>query len=117
MKKILVIEDDASIRELLVEILEDQGYCVHSSINGSDGIKTLETVTPDLILMDVMMPVMDGYAFKKELVQHPEWNLIPLIAMSAQSQSKEKLADHGIVNFINKPLELSQLLETVARIS
>ena len=65
MKKILIVEDDISIRELLVEILEGQGYQVSSSINGSDGIKSLEKSTPDLILMDVMMPVMDGYTFRK----------------------------------------------------
>lgn len=113
MKKILVVEDDTSIRELLVEILESQGYQVSYGINGSDGIKSLNSVTPDLILMDVMMPVMDGYAFRKELLHNPKWNLIPVIVMSAQNQGKEKLADHGITNFISKPLELNHLLETV----
>jgi two-component system chemotaxis response regulator CheY len=117
MKKILVVEDDTSIRELLVEILEGQGYLVTSSVNGSDGIKSLETIIPDLILMDVMMPVMDGYAFKKELLLNPKWNLIPVVVMSAQSQGKEKLADYGITNFISKPLELNHLLETLRNIA
>ena len=117
MKKILLVEDDTSIRELLEEILESEGYLVYSSVNGLEGIKALETYSPDLILMDVMMPIMDGYAFKKELLMNPKWNLIPVLAMSAQFQGKEKLADYGITNFINKPLELDHLLETVKTLS
>lgn len=117
MKKILVVEDDTSIRELLIEILEGQGYQVSFGVNGFDGIKSLETIIPDLILMDVMMPVMDGYAFRKELLLNPKWNLIPIVAMSAQDQAKEKLADYGITNFINKPLELDHLLETLKSIA
>lgn len=113
MKKILIVEDDISIRELLVEILEDQGYQVSSSVNGSEGIKAIESSLPDLILMDVMMPVMDGYQFRKELMLNPEWSHIPIVAMSAQEQTRKKLVDHGITNFINKPFELDHLIETV----
>jgi two-component system chemotaxis response regulator CheY len=113
MKKILVIEDDASIRELLVEILEDQGYQVSYGTNGLEGIKSLESIIPDLILMDVMMPIMDGYAFRKEILHNPKWNLIPIIAMSAQEQGETKLADYAITNFINKPFELNNLLEKI----
>ena len=117
MKKILVVEDDISIRELLVEILESEGYLVSASTNGSEGIKCLETLIPDLILMDIMMPVMDGYAFRKEMLLNPKWNQIPVLAMSAQVQAKEKLADYGLFNFINKPLELNHLLDTVRTLS
>ena len=113
MKKILIIEDDISIRELLVEILEGNGYQVFHGTNGLDGIKSLEAIIPDLILMDIMMPLMDGYAFRKELLLNPKWNSIPVVAMSAQFQAKEKLADYEINNFINKPLELDHLLETI----
>ncbi|MDO9181810.1 MAG: response regulator [Bacteriovorax sp.] len=117
MKRILVVEDDTSIRELLVEILEGEGYLVSASKNGYEGIQSLETYIPDLILMDVMMPIMDGYAFKNELLLNSEWRSIPVVAMSAQVQRKEKLADYGIVNFISKPLDLGHLLETLKNIS
>lgn len=117
MKKILIIEDDTSIRELLVEIFESEGYLVDSGVNGSEGIKALETNIPDLILMDVMMPVMDGYAFRMEQMKNPKWDSIPVVAMSAQDQGRGKLEDHGITNFINKPLELDRLLETVKSLS
>ncbi len=113
MKKILLVEDDLSIRELLVEIFENEGYQVSSSLNGLEGIKSLQTETPDLIVMDIMMPVMDGYAFRKEMLADPKSSSIPLLALSAQTQSIEKLADYGITNFIKKPLELDELLEAV----
>ncbi|MFA6236703.1 MAG: response regulator transcription factor [Bacteriovorax sp.] len=117
MKKILVVEDDTSIRELLIEILEDEGYCVSSSTNGSEGLKALELSIPDLIIMDIMMPVMDGYSFRKELLKNATWNAIPVLAMSAQAQSEQKLELHGFANFINKPLELNHLLETVSALA
>lgn len=117
MKKILIVEDDISIRELLVEIFESEGYEVESGTNGSEGIQALERGTPDVILMDMLMPVMDGFAFRQEQLKKPEWEQIPLLAMSAQNQELEKLASHGITHFINKPLELDHLLNQVKQLS
>jgi CheY-like chemotaxis protein len=117
MKKILIIEDDLSIRELLVEIFESEGYSVNSSINGAEALFALEKITPDVILIDIMMPVMDGFSFRQEQLKNPNWNEIPVIAMSAQDQKREKLESFGIHNFINKPLDLNHLLETVRFLS
>lgn len=117
MKKILVVEDDISIRELLVEIFESEGYLVDSRVNGAEALTSLEANIPDIILMDVMMPVMDGYAFRLEQMKNPLWSSIPLLAMSAQDQGTGKLSDFGITNFISKPLELDHLLETVRSLS
>ena len=117
MKKVLVVEDDTSIRELLIELLESEGYQVTASSNGVEALKSLEDLIPDLILMDIMMPIMDGYAFRKELLLNTIWNQIPVLAMSAQFQGQQKLSDYGIFNFINKPLELNHLLETVKSLS
>jgi len=117
MKKILLVEDDTSIRELLVEIFELEGYEVHSSSNGLEGIACLEKQIPDVILMDIFMPVMDGFAFRKEQMENPAWQLIPTIAMSAQNQKKEELQILELTNFISKPLELDQLLETIRNLT
>lgn len=117
MKKILIVEDDTSIRELLVEVLESEGYLVSSSINGADGIKSLESNIPDLILTDVSMPIMDGYTFKRELYYNPKWNKIPVVAMSAQDQAADKLADYGMNSFVKKPLKLEHLLKTLKSIT
>ncbi len=116
-KKILIVEDDISIRELLVEAFESEDYEVTYGTNGVEGLQALESSVPDLILMDMMMPVMDGYKFREELLKNPMWNSIPVVAMSAQDQCEENLKNSKIATFISKPLELDHLLETVKSFS
>lgn len=114
-KKILVIEDDTSIRELLVELLESEGYVVSSAINGLDGLKSLETNgPPDLILIDLMMPVMDGYSFRTEQLKHNVWSKIPTVVMSAEANAKEKMKAFQVSAFLSKPVELETILKTIA---
>ena len=117
MKKILIVEDDNSIRELLVEIFESEGYQVDSGANGSEGLRALEKRTPDVILMDVLMPVMDGFAFREEQLKKSEWGSIPVLAMSAQDHEMAKLEAYGIKHFIHKPLELDHLLSQIKQLS
>ena len=82
MKKILIVEDDVSIRELLIDVLEGEGYQVVAGTNGFEGIKLLETLIPDLILMDTLMPIMDGYAFRTEQLRNALWHAIQVLLMS-----------------------------------
>lgn len=115
-KRILVVEDDTSIRELLVELLESEGYEVASAVNGLDGLKHLQAKpNPDLILIDLMMPVMDGYSFRTEQLKHQDWAKIPTVVMSAEANAKEKMRNFNITAFLSKPVELDTILNTVAR--
>jgi CheY-like chemotaxis protein len=117
-KRILVIEDDTSIRELLVELLESEGYAVASAINGLEGLKYLQSeIKPDLILIDLMMPVMDGYSFRTEQLKNPTWSMIPTVVMSAEANAKEKMKNFNITAFLSKPVELDTILKTVSRFS
>lgn len=117
-KRILVVEDDTSIRELLVELLESEGYKVASAVNGLDGLKQLQaSEAPDLILIDLMMPVMDGYSFRTEQLKNPVWAKIPTVVMSAEANAKEKMKNFNITAFLSKPVELDTILNTVARYS
>ncbi len=117
-KRILVVEDDSSIRELLVELLQSEGYEVASAINGLEGIKYLQTKgKPDLILIDLMMPVMDGYSFRTEQLKNNLWATIPVVVMSAEANAKEKMKNYGITAFLSKPVELDTILKTVERFS
>lgn len=117
-KRILVVEDDTSIRELLVELLESEGYSVASAINGLEGLKFLQSEgNPDLILIDLMMPVMDGYSFRTEQLKNPVWSKIPTVVMSAEANAKEKMKNFSITAFLSKPVELDTILKTVARYS
>lgn len=115
-KRILVIEDDTYIRELLVELLSTEGYDVSSAVNGLEGIKKLQSQdNPDLILIDLMMPVMDGYAFRTEQLKNPTWSQIPTVVMSAEANAKEKMKPFNITAFLSKPVELETILKTVSR--
>jgi CheY-like chemotaxis protein len=117
-KRILVVEDDTSIRELLVELLESEGYEVASAVNGLEGLKHLQSQNnPDLILIDLMMPVMDGYSFRTEQLKNPDWSKIPTVVMSAEANAKEKMKNFNITAFLSKPVELDTILKTVARYS
>lgn len=114
-KKILVIEDDNSIRELLTELLETEGYIVRSDANGKEGLLSLESgFAPDLILVDLMMPIMDGYTFREEQLKKSDWSKIPTVVMSAESGAKEKLKPYHVTAFLSKPVELDLILSTVA---
>ncbi len=114
IKRILIVEDDNSIRELLVELLQSEGYDVGSANNGLEGIKYLQSNTlPDLILIDLMMPIMDGYSFRIEQMKNPLWANIPVVVMSAEANAKEKLKNFGITAFLSKPVELDTILKTV----
>jgi CheY-like chemotaxis protein len=115
-KRILVVEDDTSIRELLVELLESEGYSVASAVNGLEGLKYLQSEgNPDLILIDLMMPVMDGYSFRTEQLKNNIWSKIPTVVMSAEANAKEKMKNFNITAFLSKPVELETILKTVAR--
>ncbi|HXH30694.1 MAG TPA: response regulator [Bacteriovoracaceae bacterium] len=117
-KRILVVEDDTSIRELLVELLESEGYDVASAVNGLEGLKYLQGENvPDLILIDLMMPVMDGYSFRTEQLKNENWASIPTVVMSAEANAKEKMKNFSITAFLSKPVELDTILKTVAQYS
>lgn len=117
-KKILIVEDDNSIRELLVELLESEGYEVASAVNGLEGLKYLQNhKNPNLILVDLMMPVMDGYTFRTEQLKNPKWAKIPVVVMSAEANAKEKMKSYNITAFLSKPVELDTILKTVEQYS
>ncbi len=114
-KNILVVEDDENIRELLIELLLSEGYSVRSAINGRDALTSIsESELPDLILMDLMMPVMDGYELRRELLKNQLWSNIPTIVMSAETNAKEKLESYNISALLTKPVELDTILKTLS---
>jgi CheY-like chemotaxis protein len=115
MTSILVIEDDLSIQENIVEILELNGYEVHTAHNGLVGVQIAQTQPPDLILCDVTMPYMDGFEVLRVLHSEPATNHIPIIFVTAK-------ADHdairsgkalGARDYLTKPFAPANLLDAV----
>lgn len=93
--KILVVEDDSLMRHLFTMLLESEGWRVSTAAHGRDGLKQLDANCPDLILLDLMMPVMDGFEFLDHLHKNPAWGTIPVVVVTAMELS---IADRARLN-------------------
>jgi two-component system, chemotaxis family, chemotaxis protein CheY len=113
---ILVVDDDPDILEALSEILEAEGFEIRRARNGKEALERLEPDAPQLILLDLMMPVMDGWEFAQRMRQKPPAiSSIPLIVLSADRNVGSKAMDIGAVGHLAKPFELNDLLEMVRK--
>jgi CheY-like chemotaxis protein len=111
MSKLLIVDDEVAILEALTDILSVEGYEVATAANGAEGLKRASEERPDLILLDLMMPVMDGQEMLRRLKESPELRTIPVVVMSAGRVTKAELQGS---RFLAKPFELDDLLDTVS---
>jgi CheY-like chemotaxis protein len=86
---VLVIEDDATTSEMMAKLLQKEGYEVVQACNGKEALKRLQTQVPGMILLDLMMPEMDGFQFVAEMRKHEAWSTIPVVVVSAKSLTPE----------------------------
>jgi two-component system response regulator MprA len=112
VKTVLVVDDEPAVRATLRAILEDEGYAVLEAAHGGAMLELLTREPADLVLMDVMMPRVDGREAYRELRARPDLPRVPVIMMSAAIRP-ERL-DPSISAFLHKPFELSHLLALVA---
>ena len=105
MTTILVADDEPMIRELLKEILEAEGYDVCEAVNGKDACEAVSRDLPDLVLLDAMMPVMDGFEVLKVLRNNPGTSNLPVVMLtSTPAVVGERAAlDYGVVHYVSKP--------------
>ncbi len=105
--KILIIEDNEQNLYLIRYILEDCGYEVFSALDGKSGIELVASIMPDLILLDIQLPVMDGYAVARTLRTNPDLADTPIIAVTsyAMSGDREKAMEAGCSGYIEKPID------------
>jgi CRP-like cAMP-binding protein/ActR/RegA family two-component response regulator len=115
MKKILIIEDNDDIRDNLAEILELAGYEAHTAENGKIGLAKAESILPDLILCDIMMPVLDGYGVLSIVHKKPALADIPFIFLTAKSEKADFRygMNLGADDYIIKPFETNELLKVI----
>ena len=115
MKKVLIVDDEQDIVESLKFVLESEGYECYSAFNGEDGLKSAKELMPDLIILDIMMPKMNGYKISRLLKFDSKYKNIPIIMLTARSQEEDKLIgeETGADEYITKPFDLDYVVEKV----
>jgi CheY-like chemotaxis protein len=110
MKRVLLVEDEKAIREAVAEVLEEYGYAVSQARNGLEGLREARAVRPNIIVLDLMMPTMNGWQFREAQKQDPELADIPVIIVSAFSDQGPNLDE---VARFPKPFDFTTLLLAV----
>jgi CheY-like chemotaxis protein len=115
MGTVLVVDDDADICRLLETFLGFAGIHVVTAANGRDALDQLAIVQPSLILLDLMMPVMDGVEFRQRQQQHPRLREIPVVCLSARHDARQIAERLGFREFLRKPFDLDAVVGAVRR--
>jgi CheY-like chemotaxis protein len=115
-QSVLVLEDDGDIRDALTFVLRDRGYQVDSASNGQEALDQLRRGSrANLIVLDLMMPVMDGWQFRHEQQRDPALAGIPVVIVSADGSVRHKAASIGAIDYVRKPIDLDAFLGLVGR--
>lgn len=116
-EKILVVEDNQFNLELIVNILQVRGYEICTATTGKEAIELAKKELPDLILMDIQLPVIDGYEATRKIKEDPKCKRIPIVAITsyAMKEDKEKILESGCDGYIVKPIDTRELPKTVAK--
>jgi CheY-like chemotaxis protein len=115
MAKILIVEDNEMNRDMLSRRLIRRGYEVVMAVDGEEGITAAKAEYPDLILMDMSLPVIDGWEATRRLKAEPNTRTIPVIGLTAHAMAgdREKVIDAGCDDYDTKPVELPRLLQKI----
>jgi twitching motility two-component system response regulator PilH len=118
IKKILIVDDSPTERHVLNDMLTKSGYEVMASDNGEDAIQKAKLLRPDLILMDVVMPGLNGFQATRAISRDPDTRAIPIILCTSKSQETDKIwgMRQGARDYIVKPVNRDELLEKIAAI-
>ena len=118
MAKILLVEDNEMNRDMLMRRLARRGYEVVSAVDGQQGLAMARSESPDLILMDMDLPVLDGWEATRQLRAAPETRVIPVIAITAHAMvgERDKAMQAGCNDFDTKPIDFPRLLEKIEAI-
>lgn len=113
MKKILIVDDEQDIVESLKFVLEAANFNCFCAYNGEDGLKMAKEIIPDLIILDVMMPKINGYKISRLLKYDNKYKNIPILMITARSQEEDKLIgeETGANEYITKPFDLDEVVK------
>lgn len=118
MKKILVADDKATGRELVRTALEHSGYEVYEASHGAEALEQARQIQPDLIILDLHMPVLDGFGTIEELRRDANFTFTPVVALTASAMAgdRERAIAAGFTGYLSKPIQLSLLRAEVERL-
>lgn len=114
--KILIIDDQPGIRQLLSEILKEEGYSIYNAINGMEGISKIEEVKPDVILLDMKMPGMDGIEVLSELKQLNINTKVIMMTAYGELDPINEARHLGAYGYISKPFDVLELCQTIRNV-
>lgn len=117
-RPILLIEDNEQNRYLLTFLLEQHGYRVEAVADGADGIERAKAIGPRLILLDIQLPMMDGYAVARALRQHAPLRTIPIVAVTSYAMpgDRERALEAGCSGYIEKPIDPATFIDEMNRV-
>ena len=118
MKKILIAEDNPVNRELLRELLEMQDYEVFEACNGQEALDMIEQLRPDLLILDLGMPFLDGFGAIRKIRADPAFAGLPVLAATAYAMrgDREKTLEAGFDGYVSKPIQPAALKQEIARL-
>jgi two-component system, cell cycle response regulator DivK len=118
MTKILIAEDNAVNRELLRELLEVRGYTVVEACDGEEALRMIEQTQPDLLLLDIGMPVLDGFGVMRKIRENPSFASLPVVAVTAYAMQgdREKILNSQFDGYLSKPVNSRSLAEELDRL-
>src|ERR1700757_2645232 len=119
MAKVLIIEDDGDLQQILSLTLSRDGYELHYAFNGKEGYDKMVSLQPDVVLLDLMLPVLNGAEIMKMVATNTLVRDIPIIVMTAHGDKADMLESsikaHGVREYLRKPFEISKLKSTIRR--
>jgi CheY-like chemotaxis protein len=118
MPKILLVEDNELNRDMLSRRLERRGFQVLIAVDGAQGVAMAQSEVPDLVLMDMSLPLVDGWEATRRLKAAPETRAVPIIALTSHAMvgDRDKAIEAGCDDYDTKPIELPRLLEKIDRL-
>jgi CheY-like chemotaxis protein len=116
VKTLLVVDDEFSLLQVMDAILTDSGFRVIAAINGRVALEQLANAKPDLVLLDYMMPVLDGPSVLRAMAAAAAWRDIPVVMMSSLPEAAVAEQCHGYAAFLRKPFSAAKVIETIRRI-
>jgi len=117
LKRVLVVDDEPTIRELVADALREAGYEIQTAPNGADGLEILHHWLPDAVVLDLMMPRLDGIGFTELLRLNPKLAHVPVVLVTAAYGAHDAGRRVGAQAVVTRPFELDELVDTVRRVA